>query len=457
MSRKITINPVTRISGFLEIEVEILNRKIVDAKSSGMLFRGFETMLQGRDPLDAIYFTQRICGICSTAHSMASSFALENALDVVPNENDKMIRDFIHGCEFIQNHIRHIYQYTFPDFVKGPELHPVYVVSHNDFRIPEKLNKRIAQDYVSSIKYSRMAHEMLAELGGKVPHNHGIFVGGATVNMDISKYMKIKSILQDIKEFVVNTMIEDVEIVGKYYPECFSQGIGYKNLMSYGCFDTYKELERTYVSPKVWINEEEEGFEPDKITENIHYSWYEDGEPNRMKKDGYSWIKAPRYKGKPMEVGPLARMWLGGYYRRGISLMDRTIARAYEAKRIIEIMESLLERIHLEGSKQKIYNIPEKAIGKGLVDTTRGALGHWISIDSKKLGRYTIITPSGWNLSPKDQKGIRGTLEKALIGTEIADINHPVEIGRIVRSFDPCVSCATHVRGDYNSVEMIIG
>ncbi|WBW99053.1 nickel-dependent hydrogenase large subunit [Oceanirhabdus sp. W0125-5] len=457
MNRKITISPVTRISGFLEIEVEILNRKIVDAKSSGMLFRGFEAMLQGRDPLDAIYFTQRICGICSTAHSMASSFALENALNVAADENDNMIRDFIHGCEFVQNHIRHIYQYTFPDFVKGPEIHPVYVVSHNDFRLPEKLNKKIAQDYVTSIKYSRMAHEMLAELGGKVPHNHGIFVGGATVNMDISKYMKIKSMLQEIKEFVVNNMIEDVEIVGQYYPECFKQGIGHKNLMSYGCFSTYKDLDRTYVTPKVWINGKEEVFKPDRITEQINYSWYQDGEPDRMKQDAYSWIKAPRYNEKPMEVGPLARMWLGGYYRRGISLMDRTIARAYEAKRIIEIMEVLLERIQLKESSQKIYEIPIKGAGEGLVDTTRGALGHWVNIVEKKLGRYTIITPSGWNLSPMDKKGVRGPVEKALIGTEIADINHPVEIGRIVRSFDPCVSCATHVRGEYNAVEMIIG
>lgn len=136
--------------------------------------------------------------------------------------------------------------------------------------------------------------------------------------------------------------------------------------------------------------------------------------------------------------------------------MDRTIARAYEAKRIIEIMESLLERIQLKESSQKIYEISEKAIGKGLVDTTRGALGHWISIEGKKLGRYTIITPSGWNLSPQDGKGVRGPVENALIGTEISDINHPVEIGRIVRSFDPCVSCATHVRGDYNAVEMVI-
>ena len=118
----ITINPITRISGFLEIQIEIENNKVIDAKSSGMLFRGFEKMLKGRPPLDAIYFTERICGICSTAHSMASALALEDILKVVPNENDKMTRDFIHGCEFLQNHLRHFYQYTLPDFVHGPNI-----------------------------------------------------------------------------------------------------------------------------------------------------------------------------------------------------------------------------------------------------------------------------------------------------------------------------------------------
>ncbi|GMQ55868.1 nickel-dependent hydrogenase large subunit [Vallitalea sediminicola] len=456
MNKKIIINPVTRISGFLEIQVEIANNKIINAMSSGMLFRGFEKMLQGRSPLDAVYFTERICGICSTAHSMASSLALEEALDITVDDNDKMIRDFMHGCEFLQNHIRHIYQYTFPDFVKGPDINPVYVVSHNNFKLPVKVNNEIAGHYLTSMRYSRLAHEMLAVLGGKAPHNHGIFVGGTTGNMDISKYMKVKSILQEIKDFVVDIMIEDVETIGYYYPECFHQGIGYKNLMTYGCFDTYKEKDRTYVFPKVWINGREEEFRPENITENIYYSWYENGEPNRMKSDAYSFIKAPRYKGLPMEVGPLARMWLGGYYRRGISLMDRTIARALEAKKIIEIMESLLEGIKLKDSQQKIYDIPQKANGKGLIDTTRGALGHWILIEDEKIKRYTIITPSGWNLSPRDEKGIRGTIENALIGTEIEDIDYPVEIGRIVRSFDPCVSCATHVRGQYNAVEMRI-
>lgn len=114
MTKKVVINPVTRISGFMEIQVDIENNQVVDAKTEGLMFRGFEKMLIGRSPFDAVYFTQRICGICSTAHSMASTLALEDAFGVVPSEQGRYLRDIMHGCEFLQNHIRHFYQYTIP-------------------------------------------------------------------------------------------------------------------------------------------------------------------------------------------------------------------------------------------------------------------------------------------------------------------------------------------------------
>ncbi len=459
MGNKITINPITRISGFLEIQVEVENNEVIDAKSSGMLFRGFEKILRGRPPIDAIYFTERICGICSTAHSMASTLALEDILNITPNENDKMIRDFMHGCEFIQNHLRHFYQYTLPDFVQGPEIQPLYGINHDDYRLPEKLNLELSKHYIESIQYSRLAHEMLAVLGGKAPHNHGIFVGGVTVNLDISKFIKAKSILNGIKEFVINKMIPDVYIIGEYYHDYFYNGQGYKNLMSYGVFDTYKEQDLFYIAPQILIDNQKKEFNPDKITENIYRAWYEANkveqrpfdsavDENVYKEEAYSWIKAPRYEGYPMEVGPLARMYLSGGYSRGISTMDRTIARVLEVKKIIEIMEGLLKKIELKPAQQGRYEFPEKKRGKGLIDTTRGGLGHWVSVGNKEIKNYGIITPSTWNLSPEDSKGIKGVVEKALIGTIIKDIKNPVEIGRIVRSFDPCVSCATHVFSD---------
>ncbi|MEQ8197460.1 MAG: nickel-dependent hydrogenase large subunit, partial [Clostridiaceae bacterium] len=171
----------------------------------------------------------------------------------------------------------------------------------------------------------------------------------------------------------------------------------------------------------------------------------------------YSWVKSPRYEDKPMEVGPLARMILSGNYKNRISTMDRTIARVLEAEKIIGIMEILLSKVNLKEPEQKVYEIPENAKGRGLSDTTRGALGHWISIENKKISHYNIVTPSAWNCSPADSKGVKGVIEQALIGTPIENPDKPVEVGRIVRSFDPCISCATHVISDrFSPVEIII-
>ncbi len=462
MVEKIVINPLTRISGFLEITVYVENHIVVNAKSSGMLFRGFEKMLVGRPPLDAVYFTQRICGICSTAHSMASALALEDALNVVPSINGSMIRDLIHACEFLQNHLRHFYQYTFPDYVNGPKINPVYKEAHGDYRLPEGLNHKLSQHYIESVKYSRYAHEMLAILAGKAPHNHGIFVGGVTINMNSSIFIKIKSILSDIKSFIENIMLEDVYIISKYYDDYFYNGRGYSNFLSFGVFDSNYNAPLIYVNPGVLKNNNKYPLNVSKITENITNAWYEADKENIApgegyvetdvyKEDAYSFIKAPRYNGCPMEVGPLARMRISREYTRGISTMDRTIARVLEARKICEIIENLLGKIKLEPAQQEQYKVPEKTHGIGLIGTTRGALGHWLAIEDKKIKNYTIITPTTWNVSPTDSNGLKGVVEKALIGTYIRDIKNPVEIGRIVRSFDPCVSCATHIISDKHS------
>ncbi|MDP4146155.1 MAG: nickel-dependent hydrogenase large subunit [Bacillota bacterium] len=462
MSTKIVLDPLTRMSGFLEIEIAVDKNKVIDAKSHGLLFRGFEKMLEGRSPLDATYFTERICGICSTAHAIASTTALENALNITPNPNSKIIRDLIHSAEFIQNHIRHFYLFSLPDFFEVPNLTAPKPKETSDYRIPDKFRDRLSENYIKSIEFSRLAHEFLALFGGKAPHNHGIFIGGATANFDSSKLITAKAILTSIKDFVINSMLEDANILSEYYSDYFLNGIGHKNVMSYGLYD-YKDI--TYVNPAVSLDGHIFQLNPSNITENIYYAWYDysskasfvnnnyenttplenPAEDNLSKTSGYTWIKAPRYKGYPVEVGPLARMILSGIYTNGISTMDRIIARALETKKIIECMELLLDKATPQESGQGRYEIPKESKGKGLIDTTRGALGHWIKIKNKVIDSYDVITPSAWNLSPKDSRGVRGVMEEALIGTHIENQQNPVEIGRIIRSFDPCISCATHV------------
>ncbi len=456
--KRIVINPITRISGFMEIETYIENGRVADARTDGLLFRGFEIMLQGRPPLDAIYFTQRICGICSTAHSLASTLALESAMGITPSEQGRYLRDIIHASEFVQNHIRHFYQFAVPDYVKLPGISPLFDAGTSDFRLPPEKNDLIARHYFDSLEVSRNAHKMLAELGGKAPHNHGVFVGGATAVASADKIITLISMLHDIQAFIDVCMLPDAYTIAEHYSDYYEMGGGYGNLLTYGCFDGYRDLGTLFVDPSVSINGRIAPLDPAAITEDTQYSWYagvagnirpfdETTVDDPAKKDAYSWVKAPRYLGHPCEGGPLARLWLSGEYRHGISAMDRTIARVLETRKIAGIIGKLLDNLIPDTSTQAEYMVPQSARGMGLIDTSRGALGHWLQIQDQMISLYQIVTPSAWNLSTQAGE-VKGVGETALIGTPIANTDNPVEIGRVIRSFDPCVSCATHVYVD---------
>lgn len=460
MPEKIIINPVTRISGFMEIEADIENNIITGAKTKGLMFRGFEKMLAGRNPFDSIYFSQRICGICSSAHAVAAALALEDVMGLVPSEQGKYLRDFIHGCEFLQSNLRHFFQYALPDYIRLPESYPLFKTSHLNTRLPQDKNEKLVMDYFASLEISRSAHQMLAILGGKAPHNHGVFIGGITTQATADKIIQLKSILHNIGNFVRDKMIPDIYTIASYYPEYHEMGRGYGNLLSYGCFNDYQNLGNLYVYPLVYSDNKISRFNPEYITEEIETSWYRESagesftEPDPLKENAYTFVKAPRYNNIPYEVGPLARQWLSGEYRHGISAMDRLIARVLECRKIVSILQTLVQNMIPDTDVQQIYTVPERGSGKGLHDTCRGALGHWVTIDNSLISSYQIISPSTWNLSSQTNQ-INGVSEQALLGTHIRDIENPVEIVRIIRSYDPCVSCATHVYQDGKHINTI--
>lgn len=451
---KIVLNPVTRISGLMQIEATLENNTVTQARTDGMMFRGFELMLKGRPPLDAVYFTERICGICSSAHATASSTALEHALGVEIKEQGRFLRDITHACDFLQNHIRHFYQFVVPDYVKLPNVSPFLEGSGRDLRLPESKNQQIAQHYFDSFAVSRLTHTMLAVMGGKAPHAHGIFVGGVTTTATVNMIIQLKSMVKQVMDFIESSMLPDTYTIAQYYNDYYDIGKGYDALMTYGCFNDYKSLGTLYVNPKTYLQGQIRPLDPEGITEATEYAWYGDPEvympievivqPDTKKEGAYSWIKAPRYFGLPYEVGPLARLWLAGEYDNGISTMDRIVARTLETRKIASIINTLLDHVIPGIVIQGTYVVPETAQGSGLVDTTRGALGHWMKIESGLLSFYQIITPSAWNFSSQINT-TPGPAEHALLNTYVPDMNNPIELGRVVRSFDPCMSCATHV------------
>ena len=182
------------------------------------------------------------------------------------------------------------------------------------------------------------------------------------------------------------------------------------------------------------------------INEQVTHSFYDEpsGTPAIGKDGAYAWIKAPRYGGDVYEVGPLPRMTVAGLYSGGISVMDRLRARARESYELAVSMFQWLDNLVVGTPTHVWLNSPSSGSGVGLTEAPRGALGHWIDIADGKISRYQIVTPTAWNASPKDDLGQRGAIEEALVGTPVANLDHPIEPLRVVHSFDPCLACAVH-------------
>lgn len=458
----VEIDPITRVSGLLSIKAQIEDGKITNANSSGMQIRGFEKMLQGRPPLDAIRLTARTCGICSVSHTLASSMVLEMALGVKPDFNGELIRSMAHGFETLQNNLRQFYQFVVPDYVNISGVSPLYPnipVEESDFRLPKDINDRFISHYQDAIAYSRSAHKAQATIAGKAPHNHGVFVGGITTNFDISMFNIVKSTLYDIKKFVVEIMIPDIEILMQYYPEYKQWGKSGDNYLSYGYFE-YLPRDIQVAKPGAVINGKYSELNKNMITQSIKYSWLKSttetlnplDEPPTLdfsKPGAYSWVDAPRYSGESMEVGPMADYIVNSGYSEGTGALHRIKARCLFTLKVCEIMEKILGYTKLQNAVQEVWKVPQTGEGYALIGAIRGGLGHWVKIENQKIKQYSLLPPSNWNMSPMCSSNIHGACEKALIDTPISDIKKAkVIIGRIVRSFDPCLNCAAHVTSD---------
>jgi hydrogenase large subunit len=456
--RKITINPLTRTHGYFSVELEIRDGRVSDARASGLLFRGFEQMLQGRAPHDAVYLTQRICGICSSAHAITGALALEDAFRIEVPQQAYLLRNLIFGADTLQNHIRFLYLLVFPDYVDAPPGAPGGAVRRSDYRLPKAVRERIQQHYLEALETSGMAHKAVAVFGGKAPHLQTIVAGGVTEKIVADKVTRFQSLLSHLDKFIRDKLLPDIEDISRYYADYFAFGKGYGNLLSFGQYRVgAKGAGRVFPAGAVRFGQEAEPFQPLLITREIAHSWYHGREgqlttvqgksqPAPHKETGYSWIKAPRYKELPFEGGPLARLWLAGIYRNGISVLDRLMARALEAKEVaVRMNEWLRELVPGSPTINWLDPLPASGEGTGLADSMRGPLAHWLQSENGRLAVYRIVTPSAWNLSPRDGQGRRGPLEEALIGTPVADADNPVEAGRVIRSFDPCISCAVHV------------
>jgi len=500
----IVIDPVNRIEGHLRVEVVVDGGEVKEAKSAGTMFRGFEVFLRGRHPVDAQRMTQRVCGVCPTAHASASSLALDAAFgiaDQIP-DNGRIIRNLILGANILQSHILHFYHLAaidyvdvaaaadyagdnadlnaIRDFIARGKLAPFLPRYEGDYRLPKEVNVAATAHYAEALRIRRMTHEMLAVFGGKMPHSCGIIPGGVSAGPSTSRIAAFLGRLQQIRDFIGQCWVPDVLAVAGAYPDHCAFGGGSRCYLTYGNFDQAASIaplrgRDRFLKPGVLIDGEVAGLDVAQITEAVTHSRFEgDGPVFHMHqttvpapaKDGaYSWIKSPRYADTVVEVGPLANILvnyhlghetvtalvdsalgqLGAEPTALHSVMGRHLARALHGKIIADEMVTWLGQLTPGEPCCAEWAVPETGDGCGLVDAPRGAVGHWVQVRDHKIHNYQLVVPTTWNASPQDDKNRPGPIEQSLIGTPIRDPENPFEVVRIIRSFDPCLACAVHV------------
>ena len=469
----VTVDPVTRIEGHLKIEVEVDFVKgqleVVDAWSTGTLFRGVEKILENRHPWDAVPITQRICGVCPVSHGMAAVKAIDDVSNLTVPANGRLLRNLVLGANFVASHMLHFYHLAALDYIEGPDMQPWEVAWTSDVRVSKAVSDQLVQHYLQALALRRKAHEAGAIFGGRLPAPPAYIPGGFTAVPKGSDLTKMIAYLDELIPFIQDTWLPDVQLVASFYPEYLTVGRGPGNLLAFGVFDqndqgTQKLLARGRV---VGGGTQVDPVDEQAITEDVVWSWYDnaanhqhpssgDTQAQFPKGDAYSWLKAPRYGDQPYEVGPLARMWVNGDYRKGISVMDRHAARAEEALKVAQAMKQWVGQIQIGQPVYQSHNLPQNGSGVGLTEAPRGALGHWVRIYEKKIQKYQVVTPTCWNASPRDGGGVRGPVEQALIGTPVHTLKEPIGLLRVVHSFDPCLSCAVHVMRPGSEPEVVV-
>lgn len=503
MTKKIIRDiPLNRVEGDLEIRVELENNRIIDAWSSGTMFRGFENLLAGRGALDGLVITPRICGICSTTHLMAAARALDQIAGVAIPDNAIRLRNLALMVENCQSDVRQSILMFLPDFTTALyQDHPLHAEAVKRYA---PLN---GERCIDAVRQTKTILEIIAILGGQWPHSSFMVPGGVTYIPPVTELNQCRHILKRYRLWyersVLGCSVERWQAV-RSAPDLdawLAESAGHRNSDTgfflrfareaglqalgggHGQFISYGSLELPGDTAVTGTNGgsqlvaagftgkdgKTQAFDQALIAEHVAASWYGDYPGGRHPFDGvtdpqatgsegkkYSWSKAPRYTDQPAETGPLAERIAGGdplfndlLKREGANLVIRQLARLTRPATLLPAMATWLDEMIARHDQPYYTPVAPLTSGKGygLVEAARGALGHWVELRDGKIAHYQIVTPTAWNGSPRDSAGIRGAWEEALIGVAVQDIDNPVEAGHVVRSFDPCLVCTVHVVG----------
>lgn len=481
MTRRV-VGPFNRVEGDLEVTLDITEGRVGAAYVNSPMYRGFEQILQGKHPLDALVYVPRICGICSVAQSAAAAQALAQAMGLEAPENGRLAANLTLAAENLADHLSHFYLFFMPDFARDAYRDkPWFATAQSRF----KAVSGSAAAEVLPVRAKFM--NLMGYLAGKWPHTLSLQPGGSARPMEEAEQLRIVILLAEFRAFLERTLFGDrLETVAAldseaallhwmesradkadfprflamaYDLDLHQQGRATDRFISYGA---YRDGETALFSGGVWDGGPQ-ALDIAAIREDITYSWMAgdvslapaEGHtlPQPDKQGAYSWCKAPRLGGRVMETGALARQMVNGQpllrdmvARHGGSVTARVVARLLEIALVTPVMEAWVKKIR-PGATFCLPALPlENAQGVGLVEAARGSLGHWLDVRDGKLHNYQIVAPTTWNFSPRDASGEPGALEQALVGIAAseAEDDTAVAVQHVVRSFDPCMVCTVH-------------
>jgi hydrogenase large subunit len=485
--RRLIVGPFNRVEGDLEVTLDSADGAVRAAYVNSPLYRGFEQILQGKAPLDALVFVPRICGICSVAQSSAAAQALAAAMGLAPAANGRIAANLVLACENLADHVTHFYLFFMPDFAR-----PAYASRPWHATAMARFQAVTGSAAAGMLPARAGFLQLMGLLAGKWPHTLALQPGGSARAVQAAEKIRLLVLLREFRAWLEKHLFGDtLENVAALDSRAALQAwmaarpapgggisdfrlfleiahdIGLEQLgragdafLSYGNFP---QADGGRLFPGgVWAGSLAP-FDEALITEDAIHTWVA-GEhvslhpaqgstlPLPDKQDAYTWCKAPRLDGRVVETGALARQLVAGQpllralvAQHGGNVLSRVVARMIEIARVLPEMERWLHQLTPGEPFCVQGELPEEGAGHGLVEAARGSLGHWLQIRRGRIHNYQIIAPTTWNFSPRDAAGAPGALEQALVGATVGEgEDTPATVQHIVRSFDPCMVCTVH-------------
>lgn len=483
-ARRILVGPFNRVEGDLEVDLDVVAGRVEAARVNSPLYRGFEQIMEGKHPHDAMVLVPRICGICSVSQSAAVAAALRDATGLIAPPNGERVANLVLAAENLADHLTHFYLFFMPDFARDAYRRRSW------FDDARQRFKAVEGSAPAAVLPARAAFlHLTGMLSGKWPHTLALQPGGASRAVAANEKVRLLTLLRAFRSWLEQTLfgapLEEISAIASSDAlHAWAQqraadasdfarflaiarelglqrlGRGSELYLAFGAYEI--EGRHLFARGVRGVGEAGRAFDPAEITEDVSHAWLMDDEarhplhgrtlPLLDKPDAYTWCKAPRLAGEVAECGALARQFVAGHplivdvvTRDGGSVFARVLARLLELALVVPAMERWVREIR-PGEHFCVHGeLPDEASGVGLVEAARGALGHWLVIRRGRVGSYQIVAPTTWNFSPRDRAGVPGALEQALVGAPVGDDETvPLAVQHIVRSFDPCMVCTVH-------------